>query len=337
MSLQRLHSAAQRLQQPRRTALCIKVYPAEELLSTLPPVVAIVGPTAVGKSRLAIELAAVFRADIVSADSRQVYRYMDIGTAKPTEAERAVIPHYMIDLVAPDDAYTVQRYRDEGVRVLHRIGAAGRVALAVGGTGFYLRALLDGLSLPPVAPDPELRVRLRAEAERVGVHALHGRLASRDPASAARIHPNNLPRVIRALEIVERLGGPVPGASAGPAVPALYLGLTLDRPILHQVADRRVLQQIHQGLIEETRRLLEMGYNPESPALQGFAYREAIDYLRGRSTLAEMIADYQKATHRYIRRQMTWFRGDDRVQWIDAGERPAEVARRRIADWLLTV
>lgn len=284
-----------------------------------------------------MELAPDFRADIVAADSRQVYRYMDIGTAKPSREERAAVPHHMIDLIEPNEVYSVQRYQEEGSRVLRRIGAAGRVAFVVGGTGFYIRALLDRLALPAVAPDPELRRRLRAEAERLGSGALHERLTAQDPASAGRIHPNNLPRIIRALEIVERLGEPVPAVGEAARVPALFLGLALDRPALWKVADRRILRQVQAGLVEETRLLLTMGYSRVSPALQGFGYRQAIAYLLEQSTLEEMVAEYQTATHRYIRRQMTWFRQDERVHWIDAGENPAEAARRRIADWLLTV
>ena len=306
-----------------------------------PSVIAILGPTAVGKSALALELAGELEADIVTADSRQVYRYMDIGTAKPSLADQARARHYMIDLVPPDEGYSAHRYREEGRRVLRRLGAAGRVALVVGGTGFYVRALLEEVSLAEVPPNPLLRVRLRQQAEAEGAGALHHRLAELDPRSAERVHPNNLPRVIRALEIVAALGGPVPppvgrpSVAGSPAVvPALYLGLTMDRTMLREIANRRVLGQVEAGLVEEARLLLEMGYAPSLPALQGFAYRQMIAYLEGRCSLEEAITSYQTASHQYIRRQLTWFRADPRIQWIDAGDRPGAIARELAARWL---
>lgn len=291
------------------------------------------GPTAVGKSRLAMELAPEFGAAIVSADSRQVYRYLNIGTAKPSREEQARVPLYMLDLVEPSQTYSAQLYRDEGRRVLQRLHAAGQVAFVVGGTGFYLRALLDGLALPDVPPNPELRQRLRRDAEAHGGPALHERLREVDAVSAARIHPHNVPRVIRALEIVEHLGQPVPELAPHASVPALHLGLTMERSRLIEIADRRVLAQVEAGLVEETRLLLEMGYPPTAPALDSFGYREMIAYLRQRMTREEAIHAYQVATHRYIRRQLTWFRADPRLIWLDA-ERAAGAARPLIADWL---
>ena len=299
-----------------------------------PSIVVLVGPTAVGKSALAMRLAPRFNADIVSADSRQVYRYMDIGTAKPSLAEQGSVRHYMLDLVEPDETYTAGSFKREGARVLRRIAAEGRLALIVGGTGFYLRALLDGLDLPAVAPDERLRQQLRAEAETQGPDALYARLRALDPRSADRIHPNNLPRVIRALEIVDALGGPVP---SGRAVQhrALYIGLTMDRAMLRAVADRRVLKQVEAGLVRETEILLAMGYSAEAPALSGFGYREMVRYLRGGLSLDEAIAAYQIATHQYIRRQMTWFRQDARIHWLDA-DTAEEAALPLIGDWLAT-
>lgn len=291
------------------------------------------GPTAVGKSALALRLAQRYEADIITADSRQVYRYMDIGTAKPSGTERALVPHYMLDVVEPSDTYTAARFRDEAGRVLARTAASGRPALIAGGTGFYVRALLDSLSLPAVPPDPNRRAAYAAEVESLGVQALHRRLEELDPTSAARIHPNNVSRVIRALEIVEETGCPVPAPDAGTAREALYLGLSMERRALHEIADRRVLRQVDAGLVEETRLLLEMGYDPASPALSGFGYREMVAYLSGWCTLAQAIEDYQVATHRYIRRQMTWFRADRRIHWVEGFDPDAE-ACRTIDEWL---
>jgi tRNA dimethylallyltransferase len=280
------------------------------------PVVVLVGPTAVGKSALALHLAERFDAEIVTADSRQVYRYMDIGTAKPTPSEQAIARHHMIDLVEPSDTYSAQRFREEGLRVLRGIAATGRPALVAGGTGFYIRALIDGMVLPPVPPDHAYRADLRALAAADGAEVIHARLASSDPASAARIHPRNVPRVIRALEIVRAIGGPVPVQPSAGAIPALFVGLSLDRAELDAIADARVLAQMEAGLLRETETLLAMGYSPESVALSGFGYRELIAYLRGDWSLDEAIAGYQSATRRYIRRQLTWFRAERRITWF---------------------
>jgi tRNA dimethylallyltransferase len=302
-------------------------------LAEFPPIVAIVGPTAVGKSRLAIQLAGQLNGEILSADSRQVYRYMDIGTDKLGMADRAGIPHHMIDIVTPQDTYSAQRFAEEGRRVLRRLAAKQRPALVVGGTGFYVRALLDAPSLPPVPPDAMLRAELRRDAANLGPEALHRRLAALDPQSADRIHPHNLPRIIRALEIVEKTGNPVP-ASTGSALPALYIGLQRERRELWEIADRRALQQVRGGLPEETRLLLAMGYAPELPSMQGFGYRHMVAYLRGELTLADSLAQYRTAQHRYIRRQMTWFRADERVIWLDAGESVHERALTIVTGWL---
>lgn len=299
-----------------------------------PPVIALVGPTAVGKSALALRLAEQYSGDIISADSRQIYRYMDIGTAKPTPDEQAKVRHYLVDLIEPSETYSAQRFREEGSRVLVRIRRQGRVPLVVGGTGFYVRALLDGLSIPTVPPDPELRERLRAEAERSGSAVLHDRLASRDPASAARIHPRNLPRIVRALEIVEKSGGPVPELEGLRPVPALYIGLWQDRGTLRDAAADRARAQVAAGLLEETALLLAMGYSRASPALMGFGYRQMVACLDGRTSLDEAVEHYITDTHRYIRRQMTWFRADKRIVWIEAGESAFESAVRLIDDAL---
>ncbi|MGH2449530.1 MAG: tRNA (adenosine(37)-N6)-dimethylallyltransferase MiaA [Chloroflexota bacterium] len=298
-----------------------------------PRIVAVVGPTAVGKSGLALQLAPEIGAEIVSADSRQIYRYMDIGTAKATLAEQAAVRHYLIDLVEPDDTYSQERYGQEGTRVLLRLGALGRVALVVGGTGFYLRGLLDRPRLPRVSPNETLRSELRDEAGRLGSETLHDRLASIDPESAARIHPRNLPRLIRALEIIDASGEPVPPAPLNP-LSALYLGISREPAELRQIADRRVETQVRQGLVEETRVLLEMGYGPDLPAMQGFGYRHMVGYLEGRDTLAEAIDQYKQSTRQYIRRQMTWFRADPRVIWLQAGPDAERSALQRIEPFL---
>jgi len=309
---------------------------ATETAARLPATVVLVGPTAVGKSRLALHLAQEFGADILTADSRQVYRYMDIGTAKPSRAEQAAVRHYMLDLVAPDEGYSAERFRREGLGVLRRIAAEGRVAIVAGGTGFYLRALLDGPAVATAPPDPSIRARLQAELADHGPDALHQRLSALDPASAHRVHPHNIPRLIRALEVVEQTGGPVPPIPAGTSVPALYLGLRMDRNMLWEVANRRVIAQFEAGLAAETAALLAMGYTADMPPLGGFAYRQTLDYLGGRLSRSQAIAEYQLATRQYIRRQMTWFRRDHRITWLESESTAFRRAHQLISSYLTT-
>lgn len=303
----------------------------------LPPVIALLGPTAVGKSRHALELCRQFGGILLSADSRQVYRYMDIGTAKPTPAERASVSHRMIDLVEPSDVYSAQRFASEGRRVLAAAGVRGRPVFVVGGTGFYVSLLLDRRTLPAVAPNPVRRAALRREADRDGAAALHRRLEILDPRSAARIHRNNLPRIVRALEIVEESGRPVPPEPPTSEVPALYLGLRMDRRALHAVADRRVEEQVRQGLVDETEALLAMGYASTLPALDGLAYRQMVRFIRGEVPLEGAIAEYKTATHQYIRRQSTWFSRETRLEWIDVDVDTAARLHDRVARHLSTV
>lgn len=290
-----------------------------------PHIVVLAGPTAVGKSRLALQVAEEFGAEIVAADSRQVYRYMDIGTAKPSRSELVHVRHHMIDLIQPDERYSAHLYREEALRVLRGVAARERIAVVAGGTGFYLRALLDGMSVPAVPPNEALREELRELARSHGSQTLHGRLAERDPVSARRIHPHNLPRLVRALEIVEALGGPVPDGPPTDALPALRLGLTMDRSELHAAAHARILQQIECGMVDEARDLLAMGYASESVALSGLGYSEMVAHLEGRVSLDQAITDYGAATRRYIRRQYTWFNGDERMRWFNARSETREV------------
>lgn len=301
-----------------------------------PPVIALLGPTAVGKSRYALELSREFGGIILSADSRQMYRYMDIGTAKPTRDEQAAVAHYLIDVVEPSESYTAQRFAEEARRVLAAAAIKRQPVFVVGGTGFYVSALLDGRTFPSVAPDYALRDELRHEAKTLGSGALHLRLRTEDPASAERIHPNNLPRLIRALEIVTKTGAPVPEERTNEPVPAHYLGLRMDRPTLHTVADRRVDEQMRQGLVEEAETLLRMGYARDLPSLDGLGYRQMIRFLHGEASREDAVAEYKTATHQYIRRQLTWFRRDPRIDWIDVDASTASTLRDRVCEYLST-
>lgn len=283
----------------------------------LPPIVAILGPTAVGKSGLATTLAARLDAEIISADSRQVYRYLDIGTCKPSLLDRQTIPHHLLDMVDPDQSYTVADFVDDATSALRSIAERGKIALVVGGTGHYARALLDGTSIPRVEPDETRRRRLEAEVEKEGGLAAIGRIATVDPNTADRLHPSNIRRVVRALEIIEESGEPVPAQRHRP-LPALVIGLTMDRQKLYARADARAERQVQDGLVAETERVLSMGFSPELPVLQGLGYKQMIDHLRGLLSLPEALSKYRYATHRLIRRQMTWFRAEPRITWLDA-------------------
>jgi tRNA dimethylallyltransferase len=272
----------------------------------------------------------------VSADSRQVYRYMDVCTAKPSPEDRASVPHYMIDVIEPSETYSAQRFASEAQKILIAMEFQRRPVFVVGGTGFYVSVLLDRRSIPSVSPDPTLRDTLRAEAESAGAPAMHRRLQALDPVSALRIHPNNLPRIIRALEIVELTGGPVPVDAGRSPVPALYLGLDLERSALHRVADERINEQLQMGLVDEVEILLAMGYVPTLPALDGLGYRQIIQYLHGKTTREDAVEQYKIATHQYIRRQLTWFRKDTRIEWLPVDATTGVALRDRVGRFLTT-
>jgi len=284
-------------------------------------VVVILGPTGVGKTPLAVELARELGGEIVSADSRQVYRGMDIGTAKPTPAQRAAVPHHLLDIVDPDAVFSLADFCQQAHAALAEIAARGRLPLLVGGTGQYLAALLEGWQVPRVPPQPELRARLRQEAAERGAEALYRRLQGIDPAAAARILPGNVRRIIRALEVYEVTGRPFSRQAVReePRYSFLVLGLTMERPALYRQVDRRAAVMVEQGLVEEVRTLLSRGYGWDLPAMSGLGYIQFRPYLEGRATLAEALARLQYDTHAFIRHQYTWFRRFPVQRWFDAG------------------
>lgn len=290
--------------------------------------VVICGPTCTGKTATAVELAARVAGEIIAADSRTVYRFMDIGTAKPTPAQRARAPHHLLDVATPDEVFTVARFRALARRAIDEIRARGTRPLLVGGTGLYIRAVTDDLPIPEVPPRWELRERLE-RAERAEPGGLHRRLSAVDPAAAARIHPHNVRRLIRALEVFETTGTPIstlqqPGRSSGSTI---RVGLTIDRATLYQRIEARVDEQIAGGLVNEVRRLLEAGYAVTLPSMQGLGYKEIAAHLQGDATLDEAISTLKRNTRRYAKRQLTWFRVDPRIRWLDvADQTPPEVA-----------
>jgi tRNA dimethylallyltransferase len=282
-----------------------------------PPLIVITGPTAVGKSAVALALAERFGAEIVSADSRQVYRYLDIGTAKPSPAERARVRHHLIDLVDPDEPFSVAEYQDAAEAVLADLARRGRVALLVGGSPHYLQAVVDRLAFPRVPPQPALRAELEALAAREGARAVHARLAALDPAAAAQIDPANVRRVIRALEVVLTTGEPfsVLGRRRGAERPALHLALTAPREELYARIDARVAAMLAAGWLDEVRDLLARGYAPTLPSLSGIGYQELVAVVLGQLTLDEAVARIRYRTHAFARRQYTWLRRDPRLEW----------------------
>ena len=274
------------------------------------PLLAIVGPTAVGKTTLAIALARALGGEIVSADSRQVYRAMDIGTAKPTAAERAAVPHHLIDGVDPDQEFSLARYQDLATAAIREIAARGRLPLLVGGTGQYLAAVLEGWQIPRVAPRPELRAALERMAEQHGATALHARLEQADPAAAASILPANIRRVIRALEVYELTGRPISEQQTKQPPPyrARTLWLGLPPAELYARIDARVDAMLAAGLLDEVRRLLERGYGWGLPAMSGLGYREFQAYFGGQATLEQAVTRLKFDTHAFARSQPNWFR-----------------------------
>jgi tRNA dimethylallyltransferase len=279
----------------------------------------IAGPTGVGKTAAAVALAARMPIEVVSADSRQVYRGMDVATGKPTAEERAAVPHHLIDIVDPDDTYDAARFARDARAAIDAIRARGRLPVVVGGTGFYIRALLRGLD--PAAPaDPEFRAELTAIAAHQGRQALHARLAEAAPTVARRLHPNDHVRVIRALELV-RAGGAGGAAHTRWREPivdpdVVYVGLTLDRARLDERLRRRAAAMVDAGLEDEVRGLLARGYAPTLPAMQGIGYREFARVVAGELARDEALRLMQRDTLRYARRQWTWFAREP-AHWID--------------------
>jgi tRNA dimethylallyltransferase len=301
------------------------------------PLLVLVGPTAVGKSAVVAALAARRSLEVVVADSLQVYRGLDVGTAKPTPAERARIPHHLVDLLDPTAPFTAAEFAALARRAVEGIAARGRLPVVAGGTGLYVRAFLRGPLAGP-GGDPALRAHLRAEADRLGATGLHARLAAVDPAAAARIHPHNVVRVLRALELYHLAGRP-PSAlrrwSAGPPPPGVLLaGLRRGRDDLAARIEARTRAMLEAGLLGEVRGLLARGIPRHAKPLGAIGYREMVEHLEGRITLGEAARRMARDTRRYAKRQMTWFRREPGLCWIDlrpetrAGEVAEEILAR---------
>ena len=283
--------------------------------------IVVVGPTAVGKTETSIRLAEPLGGEVVSADSRQIYRHMDIGTAKPTPDQRAHIPHHLIDVIEPDQAYSLAQYQAAACAAIDDIFARGRQPLLVGGSGLYIRAVTEGLRIPGVPPDAGLRAELEARAAREGKLALYAELQAIDPEAAARIDARNVRRTIRALEVYRLSGQRFSelGRSQPPPYRILTIGLSLPRRAVYARIDARVDAMIAAGLVEETRQLAAH-YAWSLPSMSGLGYRQIGTYLRGECSLEAAIAAIKRDTRRFVRRQANWFRpGDSRILWMDMG------------------
>ncbi len=301
------------------------------------PILAVIGPTGSGKSTLALKLAAELGGEIVNCDSIQVYRGLDIGSAKTPVEERRGIPHHLLDIVGPTEELTAGAYARIARQVIEGIQERGRFPVVAGGTGFYLRALLDGLS-PAPARDSKLRDRLQKLAER-RAGSLHRFLGRYDPAAAARIHANDTPKLIRAIEILLLSGKPASDAQAAPrdsfaGVRTLKLGLMPDRRLLYSRLDERTCWLFENGLIEETRRLLAAGYKSDSKPLQSLGYKQALKAISGTASLDDAVQECQAKTRQYAKRQLTWFRAEPDAHWHSGFGSELHVQQRALEESL---
>jgi len=304
------------------------------------PVLVLVGPTAVGKTDLSLKLSHEFNCEIISIDSMQVYRYMDIGTAKASPQEREDIPHHLIDIVDPDDEYNAARFIRDGLTAIQKIHNKGAIPLLTGGSGLYLRALRYGL-FPEVPTDSTLRKELKQRIKEEGSIKLHRELAGHDPVSAAKIHPNDSYRIVRALEIFLSSGIPlskhIEQQRQGDVEPLfshlLTIGLTCPREELYERIDKRATQMIEGGLEDEVRGLLARGYGPGLKSMQSIGYRHVTNYISGTWTLEETKNLLARDTRHYAKRQFTWFNRDQTIKWIDRQDH-SEIFRQ-VSSWLL--
>ncbi len=299
--------------------------------------VVIVGPTGVGKSRLGLELAGEFSGEIVSADSRQVYVHMDIGTAKPSPEEQSFVRHHVLDINSPDQDFSLARYQQLACEAIDDIHLRGRLPYLVGGSGLYVRAVVEGWRIPRVPPDAGFRQEMEKRAAESGGHRLYEELLKIDPVAAHRIDPRNVRRVIRALEVSRSASAPA-SKLHGKQVPpyeTLIIGLTTERSELYRRIDSRVDTMIERGLVDEVKKLVEMGYGSAPPLVSGIGYRQISMYLRGDMSLAEAVQQMKTETHRLVRHQYSWFRlKDERIHWFDVQIEPEAEIRALVGKFV---
>ena len=311
------------------TVPALTMYPLSEKLLRRKPLIVIVGPTAVGKSRIAIEVAKRFETEILTADSRQIYCGMDIGTDKPPTASRQGIPHRLIDLVQPAESFNAGLFRRRAVVAIQQLYERRRLPLVVGGTGLYVRTLLQGLCAAPPG-DPILRAQLCQEACEQGADRFYARLVAVDPVTASRLHPRDTSKVVRALEVHQLSGRPMSefqqrhGFAERP-FSALLIGLDRERNILYRRIEERIDWQLAHGLVQETQRLVEYGCPRDCAAMKGLGYRHVAAHLAGECDWAEMVRQFKRDTRHYAKRQMTWFRKESGITWLMISESESTV------------
>ena len=293
------------------------------------PLVAIVGPTATGKSSLALELCQDLHGEIISADSRQVYRYMDIGTAKPTKEERVLVPHHLIDVADPDQDFSLALYQSKALEAIAEIQSRGKTAFLVGGSGLYVWALLEGWRIPPIPPDLALRHELESKARVEGGNSLYNKLKEIDPTAAEQIDPRNVRRVIRALEVGLQ-GTPFSQLQVKkPFVDFIIIGLTTERADLYRRIDARVDSMIEKGLVAEVESLIDRGYGLDLPSMSGLGYKQIGMYLQEKTDLPTAIQQIKFDTHSFARHQYNWFRlKDKRINWFELGKGSTQAIHR---------
>lgn len=305
-------------------------------------VIVLVGPTASGKTAVSIELAREISGEIISADSIQVYRYMDIGTAKPDIKERAGIEHYLLDEIDPDQEFSVAKYQELALHYIERVHQKGKLPIVVGGTGLYISSLVNNIQFSETICDQELRERLKKEAADKGNEFLHQRLAEIDPEAARKIHVNDLKRIIRAIEVFEHTHQPISYhqeiSRMHPPSHHFYLfGLRVEREKLYERINKRVDRMLEEGLIDEVRSLMERGYHKNMVSMQGLGYKEVMAYLKNEMTLDEMVYLLKRDTRHYAKRQITWFKRMENIQWIDLDEsHDIQAAAKKIKDCIAT-
>ena len=297
-----------------------------------PPLLVLLGPTAVGKSLLALEWAEEVGAEIVAADSTTVYRGVDIGTAKPTVAERRRVPHHVIDVAAPEEQYTAARFQQDATRAIHAIGRAGRLPLVVGGTGLFVRALLANFPLAPRA-DPAVRRELEAWWDRGGPQPLLRQLKLVDPASAAAIAPRDRRRVVRALEVYRSTGRALPRQPGEAPYRVLRVGLRRSRTVLWRRIEDRAQRQLADGLLGELLTLHAQGVGWRAPAFMGLGYREGVQWARGRLESDRLLPLIALHTRQYAKRQMTWLAREPGIRWIDLDQSTEAEALAQVLSW----
>ena len=299
--------------------------------------VAIVGPTAVGKTEVGLAVAEALEAEIVSADSRLIYRGMDIGTAKPSPEQLALIPHHLIDIAEPEESWSLAQFKRAADSAIADIQERERLPLLVGGTGQYVTAILEGWLPPPKAPDNSIRSTFESLAAEHGPLALHAKLEEVDPATAQEIDPGNVRRVARALEVYELTGTPLSEQrrASPPDYRILRLGLHLPRPELYARIDQRIDRMLERGLVDEVQALLDRGIELRHPPMSGIGYRQVGRVLQGERTLEEAVAEMRRLTRQFVRRQANWFKADDpRIEWNEVSEGLTGRLIDRIRSWL---